>query len=420
MKFGPFPINFQKKRSARKRRVEFCSQESLFPGAGENSKGFTATRSRDQSNSGYNNTVKYYVRVMSSQYVSEELKSLAGPEERKLIGRRLPNLISPRGPRSKGKVARKGGVPFSHNTDGNCGIGEVSAGRISNELKRTHASLKSRKRKNKQKDELGDSEEIIPSRIRFRGQARRARDSSNTGSTERTKLDSATFLHYFMHIWNDFSEEKLKSVAFFDPLWFNLYADERNRSMVLDWIKGIGIFLKKYVLVPIVLWSHWSLLIFCNLGEGLDSENGTPCLLLLDSLHAIGPKRLEPLIRRLLSDIYKIEGRTETREQLKKMPLLIPKVPQQKKGDECGYVVLCYVSLFVECAPENFSTSNGYPYFMNKDWFTVEGLESFYKRLDSFPPVSNDHDDSASMDSGACVETIFVDKSSGNAVICLD
>ncbi|XP_073063244.1 probable ubiquitin-like-specific protease 2A isoform X5 [Primulina eburnea] len=370
MKFGPFPINFQKKRSARKRRVEFCSQESLFPG-------------------GYNNTVKYYVRVMSSQYVSEELKSLAGPEERKLI-------------------------------DGNCGIGEVSAGRISNELKRTHASLKSRKRKNKQKDELGDSEEIIPSRIRFRGQARRARDSSNTGSTERTKLDSATFLHYFMHIWNDFSEEKLKSVAFFDPLWFNLYADERNRSMVLDWIKGIGIFLKKYVLVPIVLWSHWSLLIFCNLGEGLDSENGTPCLLLLDSLHAIGPKRLEPLIRRLLSDIYKIEGRTETREQLKKMPLLIPKVPQQKKGDECGYVVLCYVSLFVECAPENFSTSNGYPYFMNKDWFTVEGLESFYKRLDSFPPVSNDHDDSASMDSGACVETIFVDKSSGNAVICLD
>ncbi|XP_073313602.1 probable ubiquitin-like-specific protease 2A isoform X5 [Primulina huaijiensis] len=370
MKFGPFPKNFQKKRSARKRRVEFCSQESLFPG-------------------GYNNMVKYYVRVMSSQCVSGELESLAGPEERELL-------------------------------DGNCGIGEVSAGRISNELKRTHASLKSRKRKNKKKDESGDSEEIIPSRIRCRGQARRALDSSNTGSTERTKLDSATFLHYFMHIWNDFSEEKLKSVAFFDPLWFNLYADERNRSMVLDWIKGIGIFLKKYVLVPIVLWSHWSLLIFCNLGECLDSENGTPCLLLLDSLHAIGPKRLEPLIRRLLSDIYKIEGRTETREQLKKMPLLIPKVPQQKKGDECGYVVLCYVSLFVECAPEKFSTSNGYPYFMNKDWFTVEGLESFYKRLDSVPPVSNDHDDTASMDSGACVETISADKSRGNAVICLD
>lgn len=414
MKFHPFPKNYQKKRSVRKRRVDFCSQVSLFPGADEISKGFAATEIQDQSNDGYDNTVKYFVRVMASQCVHEELESLPGTEERNLLDRYLPVLLSPRGPRSKGKVARKGGVPFSRNT------GDISAGRISNERKGTHASLMSRKRKNKQKDELRDSEEIIPSRIRFRGQARRARDSCNTGSAERAKLDSATFLHYFMHVWNDFSEEKVKSVAFFDPLWFNLYADERNRSMVLNWIKEMGIFSKKYVLVPIVLWSHWSLLIFCNLGEGLDSENDTPCLLLLDSLHAIGPKRLEPLIRRLLSDIYKIEGRMETREQLKKMPLLIPKVPQQKKGEECGYIVLYYVSLFVEYAPENFSASNGYPYFMNKEWFTAEGLESFYKRLDSFPPVSDDHDNSSSMDSDAYVETVSADKNRSNTVVCLD
>ncbi|XP_073156904.1 probable ubiquitin-like-specific protease 2B isoform X2 [Henckelia pumila] len=351
---------------------------------------------------------------MTSQCVHEELESFPGPEERNLLDRRLPVLLSPRDPKSKGKVATNGGEPFSPNTGG------VSVGRTSNKLKGTRASLKSRKRKNKRKIGLSDSDEIIPSRIRFRGQARRVPDSCNTGSTERRKLDSGTFLHYFMHIWNDFSEEKVESIAFFDPLWFNLYADERNRSMVMDWIKEMGIFLKKYVLVPIVLWSHWSLLIFCNLGEGLDSEYGTPCLLLLDSLHAIGPKRLEPLIRRLLSDIYKIEGRTETREQLKKLPLLIPKVPQQKNGEECGYIVLYYISLFVESAPENFSASHGYPYFMNKDWFTDEGLESFYKRLDSFPPLPNDHDDSASTDSDACVETVSADKNGGKTVICLD
>lgn len=57
---------------------------------------------------------------------------------------------------------------------------------------------------------------------------------------------------------------------------------------------------------------------------------------------------------------------------------------------------------------------------MNKEWFTVEGLESFYKRLDSFPPVSDDHDDSSSMDVDACDETISADKSRSNTVICLD
>lgn len=47
-----------------------------------------------------------------------------------------------------------------------------------------------------------------------------------------------------------------------------------------------------------------------------------------------------------------------------------------------------------------------------KYFYKIEGLGSFYKRverLNSFPPISNDHDDSASMDSGACVQTIYTD-----------
>lgn len=44
--------------------------------------------------------------------------------------------------------------------------------------------------------------------------------------------------------------------------------------------------------------SHWSLLIFCNLGENVHSKTNTPCMLLVDSMHVIGPTRLEPLIRR--------------------------------------------------------------------------------------------------------------------------
>lgn len=65
---------------------------------------------------GYKNTVKYFVRVMASRCVHEELENLPGPEERNILDRYLPVLLSPQGPRSKGKVARKGGVPFSPNT----------------------------------------------------------------------------------------------------------------------------------------------------------------------------------------------------------------------------------------------------------------------------------------------------------------
>lgn len=40
-------------------------------------------------------------------------------------------------------------------------------------------------------------------------------------------------------------------------------------------------------------------------------------------------------------------------------------VPQQRNGEECGNFVLYYINLFIESAPENFSISEGYPYFVS-------------------------------------------------------
>ncbi|KAL3828671.1 hypothetical protein ACJIZ3_017473 [Penstemon smallii] len=327
--------------------------------------------------------------------------------ERELLSTFALSSCSPCAPKLEAEVSQEQVLSSSH-MEGNseeCPGSSTACSR---------ARGKGNKRKPKPKDESSsDSEAIVPRRIRFRGQARRLRNSRDTiSSCELGKLDSATFLHYFMHVWSAFPEEKLKSVTYFDPLWFNLYANEKDRAMVLKWVKEKGVFSKKYVLVPIVLWSHWSLLICCNLGESLQSKTTTPCLLLLDSLRAIGPKRLEPLIRRLLLDLYTIEGRLENKQQLqqlKKTPLLIPPVPQQRKGEECGYYVLYYISLFLESAPENFNLSEGYPYFMKKDWFTDEGVESFYKTLDAFPTALSDHDDSDS--SSDCIELIEMKQS---------
>ncbi|PON45620.1 Ulp1 protease family, C-terminal catalytic domain containing protein [Parasponia andersonii] len=122
--------------------------------------------------------------------------------------------------------------------------------------------------------------------------------------------------------------------------------------------------------------SHWSLLILCNFDESLESETRTPCMLLLDSLESTDPKRLERDIRRFVTGIYKAEGRPETEQNIREIPLLIPQVPQQRNDWECGNFVLYFIKLFMDGAPENFSMED-YPYFMERNWFTPEDLDSF-------------------------------------------
>ena len=48
-----------------------------------------------------------------------------------------------------------------------------------------------------------------------------------------------------------------------------------------------------------------------------------------------------------------------------KLKTKLLQVPQQRNGEECGCYVLQYISLFIENAPENFSISDGYPYFVS-------------------------------------------------------
>ncbi|KAK3225166.1 hypothetical protein Dsin_005028 [Dipteronia sinensis] len=240
-------------------------------------------------------------------------------------------------------------------------------------------------------------------------------------SKQKKKLNSGEFECYLENLWRSFSEDKKTCFTCLDSLWFNLYLKKSSRANVLTWIKKKHIFSKKYVLVPIVCWGHWSLLIFCHFNENLHSNTKTPCMLLLDSLEMANPRRLEADIRkcvnyfcsffklalssvyesnrvfnmyylssRFVFDIYKADDRPETRELISKIPLLVPKVPQQTNGEECGNFVLYFINLFVEGAPENFSIDS-YPYFMDKNWFSPEGFGSFCERLESIPLESALH-----------------------------
>lgn len=199
---------------------------------------------------------------------------------------------------------------------------------------------------------------------------------------KKEKLDTGIFEQYMESLWKSFSEDQKTQCAYLDSLWFSLYRKASNRPKVLTWIKQKRILSKKYVFVPIVCWNHWSLLIFVHLGEGLNSENGTPCMLLLDSLEGADPRRLEPEIRKFVVDIYREEGRKEDKKAVSQIPFLIPKVPQQRDDTECGNYVLYYIKLFIESAPEKFSISKDYPYFMTRDWFDPKSVEHFRSKLE--------------------------------------
>lgn len=215
-----------------------------------------------------------------------------------------------------------------------------------------------------------------------RKQSERLVHTRRTISKNQNMLDTNMFESYLETLWSKIPEENRISYTYFDCLWFSLYKDGSAKSKVLEWIQRKQIFKRKYVFVPVVCWRHWSLLILCHFGEKGQSGTKKPCMVLLDSLQELDPKRLEPDIRRFVLDIYRSEGRKEKDEFIYGIPLLIPQVPQQKNGEECGIFVLYFLYLFLQSAPENF-TQEGYPYFLNGEWFKLEDLEGFRKELNS-------------------------------------
>ncbi|KAJ0976950.1 hypothetical protein J5N97_012424 [Dioscorea zingiberensis] len=264
--------------------------------------------------------------------------------------------------------------------------------------------VSTRSRTRKAEEQLSNFEEddrlatFFNSLPRYR-QSQRLR-SSRPSHSNNEKLDTNIFESCLEDLWNSISEEKRNSYTYLDCLWFSLHKKGLAKDNVLKWIKKKQIFSRKYVFVPIVCWSHWSLLIFCNFGEKRQSNTKKPCMLLLDSLQQADPKKLEPDIRRFVLDIYGAEGRQEKEGVISKIPLLIPKVPQQKNGEECGIFVLFFIYLFVQNAPATF-TLEGYPYFLKEDWFNLDELESFREKIYSFESHKKiEHDTHEQRDSG--------------------
>jgi len=195
-------------------------------------------------------------------------------------------------------------------------------------------------------------------------------------------LDTDIIDRYIEHIWKKHPKYKQESCTYLDCLWFSMYLEEALSFNILKWTKAKHIFSKQYVFIPIVHWGHWNLLILCHFGEDLSSESRTPCMLLLDSLKETEPNRLEPLIRKFLIDVHNEDGRQDGDKIIAKIPLLVPEVPQQTNGNDCGVFLLHFVDKFLKRAPKNFSISEGcYPYFLTKNWFKSHEIGKRRKQI---------------------------------------
>ncbi|KAK1363251.1 ubiquitin-like protease 4 [Heracleum sosnowskyi] len=325
-----------------------------------------------------------------------------------VIGLQAASQVSsgPQPKRSKGRVGpvktSNSGVVAASQVSGDCqpkgAKGRVEPRNASSSGREQSRRPQERKNHKRVAADSPDSEKTTTRVSRAHRQARR---TSVRNGRQEGKLDDEVLNKYLGNLWQTIPSEKKASCAYIDCLWYVMY-HKGDREKALKWIKSAGIFSKKYVFLPICEYNHWSLLIFCHLGEDLKSKTSTPCMLLLDSLRIANAKEnLEKDIRSFLLSIYEDEGKLESTKQIDKIPLLVPKVPQQTGDKECGYYVLYYITLFLRSCPETFSISNGYPYFMVENWFPAEEVESFRKTLPSPQPETgpgNDLSDGGSDD----------------------
>ncbi|KAI8528330.1 hypothetical protein RHMOL_Rhmol12G0141300 [Rhododendron molle] len=197
-----------------------------------------------------------------------------------------------------------------------------------------------------------------------------------------------------------------------DYHFFNTYFYNKLKEAVLKkndqasyfikfrrWWKGVNIFHKAYILLPIHETVHWSLVIICIPDK--EDESG-PILLHLDSLGLHSSNLIFEKIRRLIdssnnfltASFLKEEWNYLNREEApsdlpiadriwKNLPRRIEgkkiSVPQQKNDYDCGLFVLYFMERFIDVAPRRLKKKD-LAMFSN-EWFKPEEASSLRKKV---------------------------------------
>ncbi|CAA0814142.1 Ubiquitin-like-specific protease 1D [Striga hermonthica] len=154
------------------------------------------------------------------------------------------------------------------------------------------------------------------------------------------------------------------------------------------WWKGVNIFEKAYIFLPIHENLHWSLITICIPNK--DDESG-PIILHLDSLGLHFSKSIMQDVKSFLIEEWKFLRQEEV---LPEFPIpdniwgklsrriydkVIEQVPQQRNDYDCGLFVLFFMERFLEDAPERLEKKD--LDMFGKQWFKPEEASSLRRKI---------------------------------------
>ena len=195
-----------------------------------------------------------------------------------------------------------------------------------------------------------------------------------------------------VHVFNSFFYQKLAQRHDDD----SMDASTAAHARVKGWTKGLDIFSKEFLLIPVHSNLHWSLVIVCYPDA---KEKQQSMILHLDSLTQGGGHNSElvsRIIRRYLNKEWRARGKGEEEERFstKVMPAYRVNVPRQQNGCDCGVFILAFVEKFLTEKPplleksqvilatqkRTFATNDS-DSFLRKDWFPNEAVEELRTKL---------------------------------------
>ncbi|KAD7478884.1 hypothetical protein E3N88_02020 [Mikania micrantha] len=199
---------------------------------------------------------------------------------------------------------------------------------------------------------------------------------------------SSTIMNFYIRCFqqpSSLSENSTCDYHFFNTYFYNklkkLSYKEDSFLKFRKWWKGVSIFEKAYILLPVHENAHWSLVIICFPNK--DDELG-PILLHLDSLGLHSSMLIFNKIKRFLKEelsyLRKSESPSEIWENLdRRVDHRSVTVPQQKNGYDCGLFVLFYMERFIKEAPERFKKK--YISMFSRQWFRAEEASNLRAKI---------------------------------------
>lgn len=178
-----------------------------------------------------------------------------------------------------------------------------------------------------------------------------------------------TLIDFWM-LWISRFDDLSKFHVFSSHFYTSLFED--GSIAVTKWTerKGIDVFDKKFIFVPINKSLHWSLCVVVNPGqilqhpdlrgkdEHLDESSPMPCILFLDSLKAHQKTQVAHRIRQWLNSEWQRLHKSSSIPnpfQSKTMPVIDPKIPYQNNSWDCGVFVCRYAFALYKLRNISFS-----------------------------------------------------------------